>query len=153
MNEAGVEELKQAVGPEFVLTDSMDLLPYSCDAYTLAQEAPAAVVLPGNTAEVQDVVRVLRSHHVPFLARGAGTSLSGGATPLNGTVIIHLSRMNRIIDIDTENQVVVVEPGVVNADITRALAPLAFFLRLILLHNRPAQSEETLPKIPEGPIA
>ncbi|MCL4496158.1 MAG: FAD-binding protein [Firmicutes bacterium] len=127
MNEAGVEELKQAVGPDFVLTDSMDLLPYSCDAYTLAQEAPAAVVLPGNTAEVQDVVRVLRSHHVPFLARGAGTSLSGGATPLNGTVIIHLSRMNRIIDIDTENQVVVVEPGVVNADITRALAPLGFF--------------------------
>ena len=127
MTEAWVEELKNIVGSAFVLTDFMDLLPYSCDAYTLVQQTPRAVVLPGKSSEVQEVVRILRRHHVPFLARGAGTSLSGGATALEGTVIIHLSRMNRILDIDPENRVVVVEPGVVNADITRAAGPFGFF--------------------------
>lgn len=122
-----IQELKAVVGASFVLTDPMDLLPYACDGYTLSQEVPRAVVLPSKTAEVQAVVRILRREGIPFLARGAGTSLSGGATPLGGAVIIHLSRMNRIWDIDPENRVVVVEPGVINAHITRALDSYGYF--------------------------
>ncbi|OLZ08762.1 FAD-linked oxidase C-terminal domain-containing protein [Sulfobacillus thermosulfidooxidans] len=116
-----IEELKAVVGPEFVLTDPMALLPYACDGYTLSQETPRAVVLPQETEQVASIVRILRREGIPFLARGAGTSLSGGATPLNGAVILHLSRMNRIWEIDPENRVVVVDPGVVNAVISRVL--------------------------------
>ncbi len=127
VKENWLQELEQIVGSRYVLTDPMALLPYSCDGYTLVEERPRAVVLPASTAEVQAIVRVLSRAMIPFLARGAGTSLSGGATPLHGSVILHLSRMNRILEIDAENEVVVVEPGVVNRDITRAVDAYGYF--------------------------
>ncbi|NMP23862.1 FAD-binding oxidoreductase [Sulfobacillus harzensis] len=127
MADLWIEELKAALGARYVLTDAMDLWPYACDGYTLAQAMPRAVVLPGDTAGVQEAVRILRRAGVPYLARGAGTSLSGGATPLDGAVIIHLSRLNQIWEIDPENRVIAVGPGVVNAHITQALAPYGFF--------------------------
>ena len=125
--EAWIRTLEEIVGSRYVLTDPMALLPYSCDGYTLAQAEPRGVVLPRSTEEVQAIVKVLSRAGIPFLARGAGTSLSGGATPLEGAVILHLSRMNQILEIDPENEVVVVEPGVVNADITRAVDPYGYF--------------------------
>ncbi|MDA8207175.1 MAG: FAD-binding protein [Thermaerobacter sp.] len=127
MAELWIEELKASLGARYVLTDPMDLWPYACDGYTLAQAMPRAVALPGDTAGVQEAVRILSRANVPCVARGAGTSLSGGATPLDGAVILHLSRLNRIWEIDVENRVIAVGPGVVNAHITQALAPYGFF--------------------------
>lgn len=122
-----IREVEEIVGSRYVLTDPMALLPYSYDGYTLVGAEPRGVVLPQSAEEIQAVVRVLSRAGIPFLARGAGTSLSGGATPLERSVILHLSRMNRILEIDAENEVVVVEPGVVNADITRAVDPYGYF--------------------------
>ncbi len=127
MEDSLIEALKMAVGARYLVLDPMALLTYCCDGYTLAEESPRAVVLPATVEEVQAVVKILSAANIPFLARGAGTSLSGGATPLNGSVIIHLSRMNKICEIDVENRVVVVEPGVVNVHITRALEPYGYY--------------------------
>ena len=88
---------------------------------------PELVVLPGSTAEVQGVVRICAREGVPFVARGAGTGLSGGALPVAEGIVISLARMNRILEIDLDSQRVVVEPGVANLDVTRAVAPDGFF--------------------------
>ncbi len=122
-----IRELELIVGSRYVLTDPMALLPYSCDGYTVVEAQTRCVVLPRSTEEIRAIVKVLTRAGIPFLARGAGTSLSGGATPLGGAAILHLSRMNRILLIHPEDQVVVVEPGVVNADITRAVDPYGYF--------------------------
>lgn len=87
---------------------------YECDAFTIERSQPAAVVLPGSTDEVQRVVQTLSAHGIPFLPRGAGTGLSGGATPLQNSVVIPLTRMNRILAIDFRNRLALVEAGVVN---------------------------------------
>ena len=122
-----IRELELIVGSRYVLTDPMALLPYSCDGYTVVEAQTRCVVLPRSTEEIRAIVKVLTRAGIPFLARGAGTSLSGGATPLGGAAILHLSRMNRILLIHPDDQVVVVEPGVVNADITRAVDPYGYF--------------------------
>ncbi|MCL4319464.1 MAG: FAD-binding protein [Firmicutes bacterium] len=127
MKEGFIDQIKEVVGADYVLTDPMDLLPYSEDAYTLYRANPSCVILPACAEQVRRVVRILSEHKIPFLPRGAGTSLSGGATPLDQAVIIHLSRMNRIVEVDIENQLAVVEPGVVNQDITKAVSPLGYF--------------------------
>jgi glycolate oxidase len=88
---------------------------------------PELVVLPGSTEEVQTVVRACHRAGVPFVARGAGTGLSGGATPVAGGVVVSLTRMNRILEVDLESQRVVVEPGVANLDVTAAVADAGFF--------------------------
>jgi glycolate oxidase len=89
---------------------------------THVRQAPAAVVLPASAAEVQAIVRACARAGVPFVPRGHGTGLSGGALPVAGGVVIALSRLNRVIDVDIPNQRVVVEPGVTNLEITRQVA-------------------------------
>ena len=84
-------------------------------------------MLPTTTAEVQAVVRLCHRHRVPFVARGSGTGLSGGALPLPDGVLIVLSRMNRIRHVDIPNRYVTVEPGVTNLEITRAVAPSGYY--------------------------
>jgi glycolate oxidase len=84
-------------------------------------------VLPASAEEVQQVVRVCHQHHVPFVARGHGTGLSGGALPLANGVLIVLSKLNRVLDVDIPNQRVTVEPGVINLDVTRRIAPHGFY--------------------------
>lgn len=111
-------ELAAAVGPENVLTRSADLLVYECDGFTIARHVPSAVVLPGTGEEAAAVVRTLARRRIPFLARGAGTSLSGGCLPSDGAVVIGLSRLNRILEIDLRNRRAVVEAGLVNAKLT-----------------------------------
>ena len=127
MTDGWIDQIREVVGADYVLTDPMDLLAYSEDAYTLYRANPRAVVLPTSTDQVRRVVSILSTHNIPFLPRGAGTSLSGGATPLENSVIIHLSRMNRIVEIDVNNQIAVVEPGVINQAITKAVSPLGYF--------------------------
>ena len=122
-----VAELRGALGAEHVVTEPEQLRVYECDGLTGHRAIPELVVLPGSTEEVQAVLRACHRERVPFVARGAGTGLSGGATPVAGGVVVSLARMNRILEIDLASQRVVVEPGVANLDVTRAVAADGFF--------------------------
>jgi glycolate oxidase len=122
-----VEELRRALGPAHVITEPEQLRVYECDGLTGHRAVPEVVVLPGSTEEVQAVVRACHRGGIPFVARGAGTGLSGGATPFAGGVVVSLARMNRILEVDLESRRVRVEPGVANLDVTRAVAGEGFF--------------------------
>src|SRR6202022_4281896 len=113
--------------PSGLITASNQLQTYECDGLTNFRTLPGAVVLPRSTAEVQAVVRICAAHGIPFVARGAGTGLSGGALPAEGGVVISFARMTRILEIDIPNQRVVVQPGVINAHVTEAVAPYGYF--------------------------
>ena len=122
-----VAELQAALGAEHVVTEPEQLRVYECDGLTGHRAVPELVVLPGSTEDVQVVLRACHRERVPFVARGAGTGLSGGATPVAGGVVVSLARMNRIVEIDLASQRIVVEPGVANLDVTRAVAAEGFF--------------------------
>ncbi len=120
-------ELCEAVGERNCLTDAADLRTYECDGLTGTRVRPRAVVLPATTEEVARAVRVAVRHGVPVVPRGAGTGLSGGAVPVAGGIAIVLTRMNRILEIDFENRRMRVQPGVINLDVTRAVAPHGYY--------------------------
>uniref|UniRef100_UPI00403E9202 FAD-linked oxidase C-terminal domain-containing protein n=1 Tax=Siminovitchia sp. FSL W7-1587 TaxID=2954699 RepID=UPI00403E9202 len=109
-------------GPNPILYKKVDLAAYDCDGFTIQRFLPKAVVFPENTEEVAAVVKYCAENNLPFLARGAGTGLSGGAIPLNGEVIISLTRMKRLLSVDLENRRAVVEPGFINLQLTRSVA-------------------------------
>ena len=115
------------LGAEHVITEPEQLRVYECDGLTGHRAIPELVALPASTEEVQAVVRACHRDRIPFVARGAGTGLSGGATPLAGGVVISLARMNRILEIDLGSQRIVVEPGVANLEVTRAVANDGYF--------------------------
>jgi glycolate oxidase len=127
LSEAFVEEQRAALGAAHVVTEPEQLRGYECDGLTGHRAIPELVVLPRSTEEVQAVLRACHRERVPFVARGAGTGLSGGATPVAGGVVVSLARMNRILEIDLASQRVVVEPGVANLEVTRAVAAEGFF--------------------------
>jgi glycolate oxidase len=114
--------LAAAIGESNVITDEAELLVYEADGLTHGRTRPAFVVLPGSTADVVEVVRIAREAGVPLVPRGAGTGLSGGARPVDGCAVVSLTRMRRILEIDLANGWARVEPGVVNLDVTRAVA-------------------------------
>ncbi|MBI2882312.1 MAG: FAD-binding protein [Candidatus Methylomirabilis oxyfera] len=117
-----VQELAAIVGPEWVISDPDELTVYECDGMTYLEKAmPDVVVLPDNTEQVVAVVKLCGREQLPFLPRGAGTGLSGGAIAVAGGVIIGLNRMNRILEIDIPNQRAIVEPGLVNLALTQAI--------------------------------
>ena len=120
-------ELRAAVGDGGLIVDRNQLQTYECDGLTNFRTTPAAVVLPRSTAEVQAVVRVCALHRIPFVARGAGTGLSGGALPAEGCVVIGMARMNHVLTADLENQRVTVEPGVTNTQVTERVKPAGYF--------------------------
>jgi glycolate oxidase len=122
-----LEELTRICGAEHVLHEPVQLMTYECDALPHLRETPAFVVLPASAAEVQSVVRVCSREGVPFVARGHGTGLSGGALPVPGGIVIGLARLNRVLEIDLPNQRVTVEPGVTNLEITRQVAPQGYY--------------------------
>jgi glycolate oxidase len=122
-----VADLRAAVGEDQVITEPERLATYECDGLTGWRAQPACVVLPGSSEEVQAVVRLCARDAVPFVARGAGTGLSGGALPVADGIVISLARLNRILEIDLESERVVVEPGVANLDVTRAVAAHGYF--------------------------
>ena len=127
MNPAFRTELARIVGPEGLVTAPSDLLTYESDALVHLRATPGAVVLPRSTEEVQAVVRLCRRDGVPFVARGHGTGLSGGALPVENGVLIGLSRMNKILEVDIPNLRAVVEPGVTNLEITKRVAPFGCY--------------------------
>ncbi len=138
---AHIAELSAAVGTDSLITAQSQLQTYECDGLTNFRVIPGAVVLPRNAQQVQAVVRFCAQHRIPFVSRGAGTGLSGGALPAAGGVVISLARMNRILEVDMANRFVVVEPGVINAHVTQRVAAPGIFLRArsivaIGLHHR-----------------
>jgi len=122
-----VRALESSVGRGACLSRPEELLVYECDGLTLNRSRPLAVVLPRTRDEVVAVVRACLQHGAPFVPRGAGTGLSGGATPAEGAVVIECSRLNRILELDPVDRFAVVEPGVVNADLSAAAAPHGLF--------------------------
>lgn len=126
-SEAFLDELGRLLSGDALLRHPTDLLTYEADALVHLRATPGAVVLPRTTDEVAAVVRLCHQHRVPFVARGHGTGLSGGALPRPDGVLISLARMNRIRQVDIDNQFVIVEPGVTNLDITRRVAPFGYY--------------------------
>ncbi|HEX5284504.1 MAG TPA: FAD-linked oxidase C-terminal domain-containing protein [Bryocella sp.] len=122
-----IAELRAAVGDANLIVDCTQLQTYECDGLTNFRAAPGAVVLPREAAQVQAAVQVCATHNIPFVARGAGTGLSGGALPTPGCVVIGLARMNRVLSIDLENALITVEPGVTNSQVTDLVRSAGFF--------------------------
>lgn len=121
------EDLLPALGrlipPDRLLTRPGALAPYECDGLTAYRARPQAVVLAESADEVIETVRLCHAARVPFMARGSGTSLSGGAVPIEDGIVIALNRMNRVLRLDPEARIAVVEPGVVNLAVTALAAP------------------------------
>jgi glycolate oxidase len=115
------------VGAENCITDPAGLSVYECDGLTGTRVRPAAVVLPATTGEVARAVVRARELGMPIVPRGSGTGLSGGALPIEGAVVIGTSRMRAILDVDIPNQRMRVQPGVINLDISKHLAPLGYY--------------------------
>ncbi|MFT4515654.1 MAG: glycolate oxidase subunit GlcD [Planctomycetota bacterium] len=115
--------LTKLLGKDRVLCTSDALLAWECDGFTVHKSKPRAVVLPESTAEVQAVVKLLHAAEVPFVPRGAGTCLSGGPTAGSDAVIIDCARMRKVLQISTEDLFAVVQPGVVNLNLTTEVTP------------------------------
>src|SRR5215469_8067792 len=112
-------ELERLLGPSSVLSQPEDLLLYEYDG-SVEKGRPDIVVFPETTEHVSQIFKLAAKHNVPIVGRGAGTGLSGGALARTGGVMIVFARMNRILSLDAENQRAVVQPGVVNFELTRA---------------------------------
>jgi len=121
-----VRDLRKQLGRENVLSAPSELAVYDCDAYTIEKTPPDAVVFPSNTRQVAEAVKVCHRHEVPVVPRGAGTSLAGGCLPVGGGVVVMLTRMNRIVEINVRDRLAVVEAGVPNIRLNRALAPTGY---------------------------
>jgi glycolate oxidase len=121
-----VAELQEAIGEEKVLSSPVDLIAYSFDG-TFEQHAPEAVVLPETDEDVAAVIKVASRLEVPVVARGMSSGLAGGSIPFSGGVVVSLTRMNRILEIDEENMTVSVEAGVVTADLQAEVEKLGLF--------------------------
>jgi glycolate oxidase len=115
--------LRGLLPPERLLTRPEHLAAYESDGLTAFRQPPLAVAVPETSGEVIALVRACRDAGLPFVARGSGTSLSGGSLPVEGGVVIALNRLNRVLAIDPAERVAIVQPGVINADVTAAAAP------------------------------
>src|ERR1700676_389404 len=127
MEKRFLDELRTVVGARGLISSPEELHTYECDGLTNFRVMPLAVLLPSDTQQVQAIVRLCHRERIPFVARGSGTGLSGGALPVENGVVISLTRMNRILEIDLPNARVVAEPGVINLDITVRVLPQEYF--------------------------
>ena len=128
MDEAAfLVELSTIYPDDRLLTKQAQLVTYESDALTSYQVRPLAVVLPETQEEVIQTVRKCHIFKVPFVARGSGTSLSGGSLPIAGGIVIALNRLNKIIRLDVENRLAIVECGVINNDVSLAAAPFDLY--------------------------
>jgi glycolate oxidase len=122
-NHAFLKKLGEIFPENRLLTKTGQLVTYESDSLTSYQVRPLAVVLPEDQGEVVETVKTCNEFNIPFVARGSGTSLSGGSLPIAGGIVIALNRLNKIIRVDPKNRIAVVEAGVVNIDISQAAAP------------------------------
>ena len=121
-----LRRLGGALDPGALLTAAADVRPYECDGLAGHRAVPAAVLLPRSTEQVAACVRTCHGARIPFVARGAGTGLSGGALPVAGGVVVSLARMASILAVDAGNARVVVQPGVTNLAVSEAVAPYGY---------------------------
>ncbi|MFZ5660039.1 MAG: FAD-linked oxidase C-terminal domain-containing protein [Pseudomonadota bacterium] len=122
-----VRDFRRFMPAESVLFEAEDLRPYECDGLSAYRELPLVVCLPETVEQVQQVLKLCHERQVPVVARGAGTGLSGGALPLADGVLLSLAKFKRILEIDTENRVARVQPGVRNLAISQAAAPCGLY--------------------------
>jgi glycolate oxidase len=124
--DALVSQLREIVGEHYALFEKEDVVVYEQDG-SIFQVMPEIVVVPGDVAQVAAVIKLAKEADVPIVPRGSGTGLAGGAVPAEGGIIVSLARLNRILKIDLQNRIAVVEPGVINADITKLVAKDGLF--------------------------
>ena len=115
-----LSQLKRALPKNTVISGSENTRPFECDGLSVYKQEPLAVVLPNNITQIKKVLEICRKNNTPIVTRGAGTGLSGGATPLEGSVVLGLSKLTQIISIDEEKKIAVLEPGVRNLAISEA---------------------------------
>ena len=120
-------ELRVIVDDRGLVSSAEELRTYECDGLVNFRVLPRAVLLPTSAEQVQSIVRICHRERIPFVARGSGTGLSGGATPVENGIVISLVRMNRILEVDFPNARAVVEPGVLNLDVTARIQHNEFF--------------------------
>jgi glycolate oxidase len=120
-------ELMDIVGPGGVLSEPDELLVYESDGLTLLRALADFIVFPTAAEQVSAIVRLVNREGLPFVARGAGTGLSGGCLPAEGGVVISMMRMNRVLEVDYDNQIAIVEPGLVNLHLSWAVGPSGFY--------------------------
>ena len=121
-----IRDLRAIVGERYLLVEKEDVVVYEQDG-SIFQVMPEIVALPGNVDEVVAVVKAAKQAGVPIVPRGSGTGLAGGAVPAEGGIVLSLARLNRILKIDLENRLAIVEPGVINVDVTKAVAKEGLF--------------------------
>ncbi|MBI2361369.1 MAG: FAD-binding protein, partial [Deltaproteobacteria bacterium] len=121
-----INELKEIVGDRYLLSAKEDVIVYEQDA-SILQAMPEIVALPADVQQVAAIVKAARRFGVPIVPRGSGTGLAGGAMPAEGGIVLSLARLNRILKIDLDNRVAIVEPGVINLELTKAVSPHGFF--------------------------
>ena len=122
-----VRSLEALIGTDKVMRRKEELLVYECDGLTSYRQRPAVVTLPKTTEEVAAVVKLCHEQDIPFVTRGAGTGLSGGALPIEDCVLIVTTRMQQILNVDYDNQRVVVQPGVINNWISQSISGAGFY--------------------------
>src|ERR1700676_2031164 len=121
-----IRELVALLGPKAVLSQAEDLMLYEYDG-SVELGSPEVIVFPSSTRDVAEIVKLANRFETPLVGRGAGTGLSGGAIARNGGIVIAFSRMNRILEVDAANLRAVVQPGVVNLDLSRAVEHLGLY--------------------------
>ncbi len=121
-----INELRAIVGEYYVLIEKEDVIVYEQDG-SIFQVMPEIVVLPANVEQVSAVIKAAKRANVPIVPRGSGTGLAGGAVPAEGGIVLSLARLDRILKIDLPNRIAIVEPGVINQDVTKAVAEDGFF--------------------------
>jgi glycolate oxidase len=124
--DALVSQLREIVGEHYALFEKEDVVVYEQDG-SIFQVMPEIVVVPGDVAQVAAVIKLAKEADVPIVPRGSGTGLAGGAVPAEGGIILSLARLNRILKIDFDNRIALVEPGVINLDVTKAISKDGFF--------------------------
>lgn len=122
-----IKEFEAAIGKNGVVRRKEELLTYECDGLPSYRQRPALVVLPRTTEQVAAAVKLCDRYNIPWVARGAGTGLSGGALPVEDCVLIVTALMKRILDVDLDNQRIVVQPGVINNWVTQAVSGAGFY--------------------------
>ena len=146
--DAIVAALRSIVPGEGVIASERAMKPYESDGLTAYRQLPMVVVLPNSTEQVARVLRYCHQQGIKVVPRGAGTSLSGGALPLGDGVLLGMAKFNRIREIDFDNRVAVVEPGVTNLAVSQAVEQPASTTRRIRRHRSPAPSAAISPRTP-----
>jgi len=114
-----LSQLKRALPKNSVISGSENTRPFECDGLSVYKQEPLAVVLPNNITQIKKVLEICRNNNTPVVTRGAGTGLSGGATPLEGSVVLGLSKLTQIISIDEEKKIAVLKGGVCPCSVSK----------------------------------